>query len=164
MIRLRLLSSKPVHTKRFLSRHQHLHAIRPSTPEPEPDSDPNPVPDPDPVLDKFHYIDPGMLQYQRATFEKLFHNLTVPLNGDELKRLAEGRRLKLSIEGNTVLLLVYRETWSPNNPDLWTSMADLLNDWSAHTVARETLPILLSNMDQIQEEPIKIPLRVQRLP
>ena len=131
-----------------------------STP-PDPGADDTPAPDPalrDPV------IDPGIIHYQRASFEQLFHNLTVPLTGYELRRIVEGRRLKLSVENASVLLLVYHHTWTDATDDTWNSMAELLTDWSAEKIVRETLPVILSSMDTITNNPIKLPLRVRHEP
>jgi hypothetical protein len=127
------------------------HATIPDQPENE-----------DPVLRKFHYIDPGMMQYQRATFERMFQSVVVPLSGEELKKIAEGRRLKLSMEDTMVVLLVYSGAWENATDDTWNSMAELLNDWSASQLLRETLSTLLSCAADIPEDPLKISLKVRK--
>jgi hypothetical protein len=127
----------------------------------------------DPLLRKFHYIDPGMLQYQRASLETLFYQETVPLTGPELKHLAEGRRLKLSVEDDSVILLVYLSSWVDATDEMWASMAELLSDWATENHIRASLPTVLANPILFHDHnhyhnqeniPVKIPLKVRHDP
>lgn len=142
--------------------------VRPGHPEPPDPEDSgtnaNTNPETDPSLHKYHYIDPGTIHYQRASLEQLFHNLTIPLTGYELRRIAEGRRLKLSVENASVILLVFSYTWEDATDDTWNSFAELLSDWAAEKIVRETLPVLLSCSETLPDSPIKIPLRVRHNP
>lgn len=107
--------------------------------------------------DKFYRIDPGELHYYRATFERLFHSAIAPLTGDELKKIMQGRRLQLTMEGSSVMLMVYTEPWSNATDDTWDGMAALLSDWSADAIVREldlTAPF---------KDPMFIPLKVRRV-
>jgi len=165
--------------RNHLRSHLHLHSqcsplfatLRPNRPE-HPDSDDSDASNrgeedenylSDPHLRKYYYIDPGMIQYQRASFEQLFHHFTVPLTGYELRRIVEGRRLKLSVEDMSVILLVYHQTWEDTTDETWNSIAELLTDWAAEKIVRETLPIILSCSEAIADNPIKIPLRVRHV-
>jgi hypothetical protein len=137
-------------------------AVKDRDPTPEPDAES----DADPITRKYHYIDPGMIQYQRASLEQLFHSLVIPLTGYELRQIVGGRRLKLSVENASVLLLVYQTSWEDVTEDSWNSIAELLSDWAAEKIVRETLPPLIASMDiqELTDNPIKLPLRVNHTP
>jgi hypothetical protein len=130
------------------------------------DRDPEPEFDADPVIQKYHYIDPGMIQYQRASLEQLFHSLVIPLTGYELRQIVGGRRLKLTVENDAVLLLVYQSRWEDATDESWNSIAELLSDWAAEKIVRESLPPLIACMDvqEFTEDSIKVPLRVNHTP
>lgn len=129
------------------------------------DDEPEAIGGTDPVLDKFHHIDPGMLHYQRATFERLFHAAIAPLTGDELKKIMHGRRLQLTMGDasnasgakDAVILMVYTEPWKNATDDTWNGMAALLSDWSADAVIREL------DLTDGHTEPLFIPLKVRRV-
>ena len=125
------------------------------------DNDDNPYED-DPVLKKFHFIDPGVLQYQRATFETLFHQVSEPLSGEELRLLAEGHRIKLVVEDKMVILLFYNTKWKDVDEKLWDNMATILTSWSAEKIVREAFPHILAEPSIFGDnEFIKIPLNIR---
>jgi hypothetical protein len=133
----------------------------------------DPVPDPedddlaltDETFRKFHYIDPGVIQYQRASFENLFYSTPAHLTGEELQQLAENNLLELSVENAVVLLLIYNRPWTEATAQDWDRMAELLNDWTAEKVVRETLTAIFANIELFDgEAPLKVPLNVRHEP
>lgn len=146
--------------------HQTTRICISKTPPPSPESDSEePNEHNDPVLKKMYYIDPGMMSYKRSTFESLFYKIPSPMDGQELKSLAKGHRLKFSIDGDIIVLLIFNHLWNDANDVIWDNMAELLSDWSSETILRESLPVLLSSETVFDgKEHISIPLKVKHHP
>lgn len=119
----------------------------------------------DPVLKKLHYIDPGTMNYKRATFESLFYKSSSPLTGPELKTLSKGKKLKLSVQDREIVLHIYSVHWDDASNYEWDSMAELLSDWTCEGLIREVLPVIATNESMFEgKEFLIIPLKVTHHP
>jgi hypothetical protein len=168
----------------FISRRGRAFSLQPRAvmdyPEPEPEREPEREPDEDDykgisdyaedveqeIMKKYYYLDPAVIHYHRSLFESLFHTTIESMTAEELKSLAEGHRLQITLKDNEVYLLIHEEQPAEYADELWNSMADLFNDWGAAQRLREIIPTLLADPQvfQLQKEPLEIALKVQHIP